>query len=461
MSNPFRWPYVLRLWFGVTEPVGRRAYALSGLALATCKYAGEALVIWLFTNSFFAPWHFLNPVLSLRTQMLQPAPEWLAWGLFVWTLPFLWIAISMSVRRAADAGLTPWCGLIVLAPLINLVFMIVLCLAPGKPGDPWSPFQRPVHGDHQARDAALAIGASLLVAGLMMVVSIYLFSSYGAALFVGTPVVMGAVAAFLYNRRHSRSYLGSAGIGLVAIVFAAMALLLFALEGLICIAMAVPLLLPLGALGGVMGKAIADSTRRPAREVLAAVLLLPMFAATETWCFHAEEREVLSAVEINAPPDVVWDHIIGFPDLPSPHEWYFRLGIACPQRARIVGEGVGAVRYCEFTTGTFVEPITAWEPGRRLAFDVTDQPAPMFELTPYRHIHPPHLDGYLRSKRGEFLLIELPGGRTRLEGRTWYQFEMFPQVYWTLWSDLLIHRIHQRVLLHIQSRAEPLPVARG
>jgi hypothetical protein len=123
-------------------------------------------------------------------------------------------------------------------------------------------------------------------------------------------------------------------------------------------------------------------------------------------------------------------------------------------RARLDGEGVGATRYCEFTTGTFVEPITAWEPGRRLAFDVTDQPAPLFELTPYRHIHPPHLDGFLRSNRGEFLLVALPEGRTRLEGRTWYEFAMYPQAYWTFWSDLFIHRIHQRVLWHIQRLAE-------
>jgi hypothetical protein len=101
-----------------------------------------------------------------------------------------------------------------------------------------------------------------------------------------------------------------------------------------------------------------------------------------------------------------------------------------------------------------VEPITAWEPGRRLSFDVTEQPAPMTELSPYRHIHPPHLEGYLRSRRGEFRLVPLPGGRTRLEGSTWYELEMYPQDYWTLWSDACIQRIHQRVLRHIKQVAE-------
>ena len=221
-----------------------------------------------------------------------------------------------------------------------------------------------------------------------------------------------------------------------------------------CVSMAVPLLLPLGALGGLMGKAIADSTRRPSREFMAVIVALPLLSVAEARLYSTTEYEVMTAVEIDAPPEVVWKYVTQFPDLPPPHQWYFRTGIACPERARIDGEGVGATRYCEFTTGTFVEPITVWQPSHRLAFDVTDQPAPMLELSPYRHVHPPHLDGYLRSNRGEFLLIALPDGRTRLEGRTWYEFDMFPQSYWTLWSGLFIHKIHERVLLHVKQLAE-------
>jgi hypothetical protein len=101
-----------------------------------------------------------------------------------------------------------------------------------------------------------------------------------------------------------------------------------------------------------------------------------------------------------------------------------------------------------------VEPITAWDEPRRLAFDVTHQPHTMKELSPYRHVYAPHLGGTLQSRRGEFVLVELPGGRTRLEGRTWYDFAMSPQPYWNLWSDSIIHAIHRRVLDHIQRLSE-------
>ena len=145
---------------------------------------------------------------------------------------------------------------------------------------------------------------------------------------------------------------------------------------------------------------------------------------------------------------------MAFDPLPAPTELVFRLGVAAPERARIDGAGVGAVRYCVFSTGTFVEPITRWEPGRRLSFDVTASPPPMREWSPYGNLHPPHLDGFLRSRRGEFRLVALDGGRTRLEGSTWYEIEMGPEGYWQMLADDLIHRIHMRVLEHIKHEAE-------
>ena len=119
----------------------------------------------------------------------------------------------------------------------------------------------------------------------------------------------------------------------------------------------------------------------------------------------------------------------------------------------IEGEGPGAVRRCVFSTGAFVEPIEVWDAPRRLAFRVEEQPEPMRELSPFP-IHPPHLDHYLVSHRGQFLLTPLPGGRTRLEGTTWYTNRMWPAVYWQVWSDHIIHTIHLRVLRHIKGIAE-------
>jgi hypothetical protein len=164
--------------------------------------------------------------------------------------------------------------------------------------------------------------------------------------------------------------------------------------------------------------------------------------------------EVQTAIEIAAPPDEVWQHVVSFSDLPEPEEWFFKAGLAYPKRATIVGSGAGAIRYCEFSTGPFVEPIEVWDAPHLLQFRVTSNPAPMEEWSPYARVLPKHLHGYLVSKQGQFKLTRLGPNRTRLEGTTWYQHGLWPAQYWRWWSDAIIHRIHLRVLNHIRSLAE-------
>ena len=163
---------------------------------------------------------------------------------------------------------------------------------------------------------------------------------------------------------------------------------------------------------------------------------------------------MVTVVEIDAPPAVVWCHVVTFPKLPPPREWLFRAGVAAPTGARIDGTGVGAIRYCDFTTGSFVEPVTVWEETRRLEFDIAVQAPPLREWSPYRQVNPPHLDGYFRATHGAFRLTPLPGGRTRLEGRTRYVVEMFPQRNWTIPAGFIVGTIHARVLRHIKALAE-------
>jgi hypothetical protein len=88
---------------------------------------------------------------------------------------------------------------------------------------------------------------------------------------------------------------------------------------------------------------------------------------------------------------------------------------------------------------------------------VTSNPEPLRELTPYKSVHPPHLNGYFLSRQGQFLLQPLPNGHTLLSGTTWYELRMGPGIYWRLWSDYIVHKIHLRVLEHIRALAETLP----
>jgi hypothetical protein len=47
----------------------------------------------------------------------------------------------------------------------------------------------------------------------------------------------------------------------------------------------------------------------------------------------------------------------------------------------------------------------------------------------------------------------------RLEGHTWYSIDMYPQAYWQMWSDHIIHAIHLRVLNHIRKEVTARPAS--
>jgi len=417
------------------------------------KYATDAALVWSITGAIWAPPDYLTPLLSTRARLLGDTDVWVLWLLLAWTLPFVWIGASMTLRRALDAGVSPWSGLLFFIPIVNYLWMLLLCVLPSR--EPAVAPAAPLEANASSARALLSAAAPAAILGVAtMSVSVLVLDSYLGMLFVGAPFAVGFVAGMRINRDGDRGAGLSIASAQLALLLSAGALVLFALEGLLCLAMAFPIASVLALLGALLGRMVAGRHRLRLSHALALLLGLPLLMGVESAGPTAPLREVVSTIEVDAPPDVVWPRVVGFTELPPPREIVFALGIAYPVRAHINGEGVGATRMCEFSTGPFVEPITVWDPPRRLAFDVAAQPEPMHEASPYRYVNAPHLADGLRSRRGEFRLVALPGGRTRLEGSTWYSVEMAPQAYWGLFSDRLIHAIHVRVLAHVKALAE-------
>ncbi len=443
------------MWFGYRERVSRRDYLVTGVVLMVVKYLGETALLWRLTGAMLSPLQFIDPMVTHRAELYGDVG---AWVVLAWTLPFIWIGLNMSMRRAIDAGYPSWNGALFLLPVFNWLVMVLLAAAPrSEPAGRGDVEQPPDHRLPRFAAALLAMLASGAVAGGMLLLGVYALRTYGMALFVFTPVAMGVVSAGIARRTGDIGIGGAIAIGQAALVLCLLVMIGVAVEGAMCVAMAWPIAAFLMLIGSALGWALCSGGRagglRSRGTLLLPLLLLPTIAWQETRHQPALLREVRSSVEVAAPPAAVWERVVSFPDLPKP-DGIFALGIACPLRARIVGSGVGAIRYYEFTTGPFVEPITVWEPGSRLAFDVVAQPPAMKELSPWPEVRAPHLDGYLASRRGEFRLIALPAGRTRLEGSTWYQVDVRPEAYWSLWSEAFIHAIHRRVLRHIASLAE-------
>lgn len=442
-----------RLWFGLSERVDRRSYFLSGAGLMLLKYLVDATVVWRFTGHWWSPFDYVSPLWSVRSIALRGVPPGALLGLALWTLPFLWVGVGVSLRRAVDAGRSPWLALLFFVPYVKFLLIAWLCLLPSAPTTAWrASLPAPVL-DERLKSALLAIGASLAITIPTILLGVYFKKSYSFGLFLGTPFTAGWVSAHVFNAGHPRGSGETIRIALVSTVLAGAVLLVFAAEGAFCLALAFPLAALVAVPGALLGRAVALRGDEPVGRAGLGALVAPLLVLVAPR-LPAPSYEAISVVEIAATPEQVWRHVVTFPALPPPTEWVFRIGVAAPQRARIEGSGVGAVRYCDFTTGSFVEPITWWDEGLLLAFDIVRQAPPMKEWSPYRDIHPPHLDGYFRATHGEFRLLALAGGRTRLEGRTRYQVEMFPQGYWAVAAERIVSAIHLRVLRHIKRLTE-------
>ncbi|MEM6765329.1 MAG: hypothetical protein AAF655_10400, partial [Bacteroidota bacterium] len=235
------------------------------------------------------------------------------------------------------------------------------------------------------------------------------------------------------------------------------AIIILAFEGIICLGMAAPIFGIVTWVGASIAYNLSKKPFQPGTVSMvvapASIILLLGFLESFTPS-KAPLISVETSVIIKADKQAIWDQLVAFTEIDEPTEWMFKTGIAYPTHAEIRGKGVGAIRECHFTTGAFIEPITTWDEPNLLAFSVEKQPPPMIEWSIYDKIDVAHVDGYFLSEKGQFKLEAIDSLQVKLTGTTWYRHHIWPNHYWRLWSDAILHRIHYRVLDHIKAEAE-------
>lgn len=301
----------------------------------------------------------------------------------------------------------------------------------------------------------ISVLVTLVISAILGTISIRFFGEYGWTIFVLIPLVIGFLPPFITSKTKQISRNEAYKLSFATLGLALLGLLLFALEGAICIVMASPILALLTLLGSYVGyqtqeNTVVNTPNTMTVLILGAIGLMGFDTLNEPKGLIPVKTKII----VNSNIENVWKNVVTFDKIEEPVDWLFKTGIAYPTDATINGIGVGAIRYCNFTTGSFVEPITKWEEPNILQFDVKEQPIPMNEMNPFWEVHPPHLDGYFKSYKGQFKLVEIDDNKTELEGTTWYQVDITPEFYWKIWSDFIIHRIHDRVLNHIKKESE-------
>lgn len=432
--------------------IGRLPYALGSAA----AFFSQHLATWAVLKSqgiTLLPdlWFAFVPLRSLVFQGNLPSPLLLV--AFGYLLIVAWVLAALAYQRAADADINVWIAAAAFAPFLQIpviVYLSYLPTAATAAAQPRGAAELRFHLPGFVYGVIACTGVTIAAVTL----STLLFSSYGVGIFLIAPFVIGAITAYLMNLR---SDLGARNTNLLlaaATVMAAIGLVAVALEGIFCIILIAPLAFGLAVLGGIMGRAIANSTQRPPRQMLTGFAVLPLMFAVEALLPPETTFETRETITVSAPPAAVWASLLRMDIIAEPAALPFRLGVAHPIRGEVVGEGVGALRRGEFSTGIAIERVTEWVPERTLAFVVEQDVPAMRELSPYHHVHAPHATGYFRTTLTRFDLVPQPDGGTQIVEHTSHLLKLEPVLYWLPMVRLIVHMNNSRVLRHVKRQAE-------
>ena len=155
-------------------------------------------MVYAATGTLWTPTRYIHALTSLFLQPPGWTAEWLAPAMTLWMLPFVARGVSLTMRRALDAGYSPWLTILFLVPFLNYALIVCLAVLPSR-------VRSPRHAERPAQEStgwtALTAGAAGVVVAVACVsVGIQLLTSYGGWLFILTPFAIGSCTGFLYNR---------------------------------------------------------------------------------------------------------------------------------------------------------------------------------------------------------------------------------------------------------------------
>lgn len=288
----------------------------------------------------------------------------------------------------------------------------------------------------------------------------YGFTGYAAL--IAIPFCLGALITQASRRRYSVLGCLLAPILLFAVIFP---LVYFGMaEGLVCIAMVMPIWLVAGLGGGlytlINNRALARENVEEAsaqfRAVTLAALPLALLYVEEVSPPQWQSRMVEREITIAASPQDVWPLLVSIPDISGDEgEFTFThnlLGVARPGSAQLVHRDGGLVRKARWGKDIrFEEIVDSFAPGQMISWRFAFPDGSVQAYTD-RHISP---DGaILKIDRGGYRMERAPGGQTRL--KLWTRYHMRSRLAWymDLWGQLILGDVQDNVLHIIRDRAQ-------
>ncbi len=439
-THPARYPLI-----GLFLVLAQHAYVWAAFRLEGSALHADAM-FWLF------PMRSLMELLDSNSLIVA--------GGFTWCLICSLLLAIASFRRAnwskgGHAG-----ALFAMVPTIQIGLIAILSFVPRFAPNPDMP-ERPGFDVAQARRQTLiGLASGMTIIVLAVLVSANALGAYGDGLFVATPLLVGFTTGYAVNLNQQRSASNTVGLVIFAGLLGTLALLMLALEGLMCIILIAPLAAGIAAVGGLIGRAMAVSIHYP-RKPLLSLSILPLLFLLDAAMPPEAALTAQETIIIAAPPAAIWraltaDHVIARP--PGP---VGIAGLAYPVSSQFLGKGIGTQRIGRFSTGQARETVTAWHPGRLLAFSGDNHAPAMEEMSPYRRVHAPHVDGYFDTLDTRFSLTPLANGTTQVTLQSRHILRIDPVPYWGPIAKWAIRQNMRRVLDDLGARSAGASIATG
>ncbi len=281
---------------------------------------------------------------------------------------------------------------------------------------------------------------SFLVSWVLVIVlcsiAFYLLSidkvEYGLTLFCALPIILGFTTGIMPNKR-------AAMFGLIlSLICFGIGLLFLGLEGVVCLAMALPIVASLIFAGTLfshfIGKSLKDKDKL--KISLFSILLLGIFNFVE---LYMGDEKVLNTVSLTIPlnhtSDDVYNTIIAVDTVDAEKSFLHLLGLPLPTKCILTDNKIGGKRICKFTDGEIIEEITAMEPGKLLQMKVVE-----FKLKgrPWLHFE------------DDIYTLEQKNDQTFITRTTTYYSDLKPRFYWQFFEKLAIKAEQELVFKNLE-----------
>src|SRR5262245_50060759 len=138
---------------------------------------------------------------QMRGGQLFAPTSWIVAAAFSFQVVTALALAALAIRRARDAAINEWWAAAAILPPLQPVLVLILSLLPSREEARSPPTSTSAARARITVEAFKGAFAGMALTVLAVALSTLVFGIYGTALFVWSPLIIGAVTAYIGNRR--------------------------------------------------------------------------------------------------------------------------------------------------------------------------------------------------------------------------------------------------------------------